>query len=58
VANRHLAASYSNAEVGMGVVLVKGIEGGFNVDLANGFAYWNEKVPDDREQLLRGMAEY
>jgi hypothetical protein len=27
----------------------------FNVDLANGFVYWNEKDPDYREPLLRAL---
>jgi hypothetical protein len=28
----------------------------FNVDLANGFVFWNEKDPDYREPLLRALA--
>lgn len=28
----------------------------FNVDLANGFVYWNEKDPDYRKPLLRALS--
>jgi hypothetical protein len=28
----------------------------FNVDLPNGFAFWNEKDPDYREPLLRALS--
>ncbi|MBI5461354.1 MAG: hypothetical protein HY941_04120 [Gammaproteobacteria bacterium] len=27
----------------------------FNVDLANGFVWWNEKDPDYRSPLIRGL---
>jgi hypothetical protein len=29
----------------------------FNVDLANGFIYWNEKDPDYRKPLLRALSD-
>lgn len=29
----------------------------FNLDLANGFVYWNEKDKDYREPLLRGLSK-
>jgi hypothetical protein len=28
----------------------------FNIDVANGFVYWNEKDPDYREPLLRALS--
>ena len=29
----------------------------FNVDLANGFVYWNEKDPEYRKPLIRGLTK-
>ena len=28
----------------------------FNIDLQNGFAYWNEKDPDYRKALLQALS--